>query len=112
MARESSKPGRPAQREALVVQADADWSRRHLELPAVDIVRLLLTETGLTAEPVLKMAHRWRYALVEQAVQSPFLWDQQSRIGACGDWCQGPGLEAAFLSGEAMAEHLLAAMGS
>jgi predicted NAD/FAD-dependent oxidoreductase len=40
---------------------------------------------------------------VEQAAGAPFLWDAQARIGACGDWCLGPRVEAAFDSGEALA---------
>jgi predicted NAD/FAD-dependent oxidoreductase len=107
MSREASKPGRPSDKEAVVIQASAEWSRRHLELPAEEIIELLSWESGLMATPILAIAHRWRYALVEQPAGQPCLWDPASRIGACGDWCMGPGLEAAFLSGEAMADRLL-----
>ena len=35
------------------------------------------------------------------------LFDEQMRVGACGDWCMGARVEGAFLSGLAMAHRLL-----
>jgi predicted NAD/FAD-dependent oxidoreductase len=58
---------------------------------------------GLGAQPYVSAAHRWRYAMVEQAAGRAFLWNESMRIGACGDWCLGPRVEAAFESGEALA---------
>lgn len=107
IARDSSKPGRAADKESFVIHAAADWSRRHLEDAPEDVVRALLPHfqraAGTRAEPMFAVAHRWRYALVEQAAGEACLWDAAARIGACGDWCLGPRLESAFDSGEAMA---------
>ena len=63
--------------------------------------------TGIEAQPVYASAHRWLYALVEQAAGAPCLWNSDMQIGACGDWCIGPRVEAAFESGRAMAEMIL-----
>lgn len=111
VARNSAKPGRPAGKETVVVQATADWSRQHLEakpdaIGAVLLPRFLLA-SGLRAAPDYLTAHRWRYALVEQAADQPCLWDAVARIAACGDWCLGPRVEAAFDSGEAAADAVL-----
>jgi len=107
IARDASKPGRGVAVDTVVAHASPDWSRRHLELAAEDVrarmLALLAAATGNAAAPVFAAAHRWRYALVEQAAGSSFLWDAQARIGACGDWCLGPRVEAAFDSGEALA---------
>lgn len=113
IARNSAKPGRPPGKETVVVQATADWSRRHLEampdaIAAVLLPRFLLA-CGLRAAPDYLTAHRWRYALVEQAAGLPCLWDGAARLAACGDWCLGPRVEAAFDSGEAAADAVLAA---
>jgi predicted NAD/FAD-dependent oxidoreductase len=53
-------------------------------------------------------AHRWRYALVTEPVGEAALYDRPSGIGLCGDWCLGGKIEAAFLSGRALVEKMLA----
>lgn len=112
IARDDTKPGRPAGRDTVVVHATADWSRAHLETPPEAIAVLLLEAfralTGTTAAPVHAVAHRWRYALVEEALGEPFLWDAAQRIGACGDGCIGARVEAAFDSGDQLGAAIVA----
>ena len=112
IARNSSRPGHKALPDTWVLHATAAWSRIHLEKPGDAVASLLFdafrTATGSNATPALMTAHRWRYALVEQPIGHPFLWDAPTRIGACGDWCLGPRVEAAFDSGAALAASLLA----
>ncbi len=107
IARDSGKPGRGGAIEAVVAHASPAWSRLHLELGAEDarerMLALLAAATGNDATPAFAAAHRWRHALVEQAAGVSCLWDRDARIGACGDWCIGPRVEAAFDSGEALA---------
>jgi predicted NAD/FAD-dependent oxidoreductase len=65
--------------------------------------------TGLHAiTPSDIVAHRWRYALPTEPLADRYLIDGDLSIGACGDWCAGPRVEGAFLSGAALAERLLA----
>lgn len=114
VARNGAKPGRDRHRETLVVHAAPDWSRRHLEETpqevAAALIAALADQAGITASPVLTIAHRWRYALVEQPAGVPFLWNDDGRLGACGDWAIGPRVEAAFDSGAAVADRILAAL--
>jgi predicted NAD/FAD-dependent oxidoreductase len=113
VARNASKPGRDPAREAVVAHASPSWSRTWLEhapeTVAPALCAALREAHGVTADPRFMAAHRWRYALVERAAGAPCLLDAGSRLGACGDWCLGPRVEAAFDSGEAMADALLAA---
>ena len=53
--------------------------------------------------------HKWRYAMPAEPLDNRYLFDPQLGIGACGDWCCGPRVEDAFLSGMAMAGCLLSA---
>ncbi len=111
IARDSDKPGRRSDKETWVVHASPDWTREHIKLTP-DEARAALLErfvalTGISAPPAYMSAHRWLYALVEQAAGAPYLWNSQMQIGACGDWCIGPRVEAAFDSGRAMAEMVL-----
>ena len=106
-----SGPDRPGPPDCWVAHARPDWSRAHLEMDAAAVLPLLrdafASETGLTTEPTYAAAHRWRYARVETPLGEPFLLGQD-RLALCGDWCIGPHVEAAFTSGTAAAEAILA----
>jgi hypothetical protein len=109
--RNTSKPGRAGD-EAWVVHASPDWSRDHLEDGEVSVSealrRAFAEATGVEAPaPSYIAAHRWRYARVATALGTPCLFDDELEIGACGDWCLGANIEAAFRSGQAMAETIL-----
>lgn len=109
IARDSSKPGRP-DGERWIAHASPEWSQAHLEDDADAVAAQLRTAFAAQAahpEPTQVMAHRWRYARVTRPVGQPCLWDKAQRIGACGDWCLGPRVEAAWKSGRAMADAIL-----
>jgi predicted NAD/FAD-dependent oxidoreductase len=112
-ARDSSKPGRDAGQECWVVQAAPDWTRAHLEHRADAIVAPLLAELASLAgaplaAPLWAAAHRWCYSLLEAPLGAPCLWDADRRIGLAGDWCLAGRAEAAWDSGTALADALLA----
>ena len=107
IARDSSRPGRVAVPECWVAHATADWSRAHLEQPAPAVLAALhaafVTATGVAAAPSHSAVHRWRYARTETPLGAAALWDAAAGLGVCGDWCLGARVEAAFLSGRALA---------
>jgi predicted NAD/FAD-dependent oxidoreductase len=111
VARDSARPGRPAAPETWMLHASPAWSEANLERPAADVAADLLHEfralTGATAAPLHLSAHRWRYAQVTRALDQSCLWDADAGLGACGDWCLGPRVEAAYLSGRALATAVL-----
>lgn len=111
VARNASKPGR-SDGEGWVLHASPEWSQRHLEIEHETAAGLLLDAFdealgGLEATPVHLEAHRWRYALPVEALAAVCLFNRELRLAACGDWCGGPRVEGAFLSGFAAAEGLL-----
>lgn len=114
VAREASKPGRPAA-EAWVLHGSPAWSDAQVELtPEVAAARLLeafRTATGVEGPVSHLAAHRWRYALPAEPLGVGSLWDGTVRIGACGDWCVAPRAEAAFVSGRDLAGRMLAELG-
>jgi predicted NAD/FAD-dependent oxidoreductase len=111
IARNNSKPGRHAA-ECWVLHGSPEWSDAHLEL-APEAARDLLLDafwraTGLAAsEPASAVAHRWRYALPKVVLDDSCFFDARLAVGACGDWCAGPRLEGAALSGLALADRVL-----
>lgn len=105
--RNSAKPARTGP-EAWVLQASADWSRAHLEDDPDTVQRALLAtfaaQNGAGSPAVIATSiHRWRYARVD-ALNNGAIWNADIRLGACGDWLLGPRIEAAWLSGQHLAE--------
>lgn len=115
IARNDSKPGRPVGSASYVVHATPYWTRENLEVTNDAAAGLLLGALqnllAIEIAPSLVITHRWRFALVETAAGRDCLWDEQHRVGACGDWCIGARVEDAFSSGEAMAERVVATLG-
>ena len=110
VARNSSKPGRPAD-ECWVAHASPSWSRANLEVDRAEVQQRLTSAffdlVGLDhTTPVETIAHRWRYAKCENPRPDGCMWDPDLGIGVAGDWCQGANVEAAYLSGLAIAEAL------
>jgi predicted NAD/FAD-dependent oxidoreductase len=113
---DSSKPGRPGGPQCWVVHASPAWSREHLDADAEDVAQSLWREFsaavgGALPAPATLRAHRWRHAFVEQPLGSACVVDEESAIGACGDWCVAPRVEAAFVSGRSLARSLLSIVG-
>lgn len=109
-ARNSGKPGRCGP-EAWVVQASAAWSAKWLEASPEEASALLLAafaeEAGCAIpEPVVALAHRWRFALSAGTGEGA-MWNEALRLGVCGDWLLGPRVECAWLSGRMLAADCL-----
>jgi predicted NAD/FAD-dependent oxidoreductase len=114
IAQDSSKPGRqvPA---CWVAQASPVWSTKHLELGPEALVALMVPmlseQLGTEARNVRFAAvHRWRYARVAVPLGHPFARDASCTLYAGGDWCLGARVEAAWISGDAIAQDILALM--
>ncbi|MPN15700.1 Renalase [bioreactor metagenome] len=102
LARESSKPGR-TQVERWTVQASPQWSQEHLnDDPArvqAKLLRAFSEVTGIRATPSQVEIRRWRHARTMMPLGQSALWDDESQLGMCGDWCLGQRVEDAFVSG-------------
>ncbi len=112
IARNSSKPDRPVEPETWVLHASTEWSHAHLDDPAEAVESILRDEfweaMGVPPRDTqYRAAHRWRFALPPEPLHESCLFDPLMRIGACGDWCAGPRVEGAFLSGMAVAGRVL-----
>ena len=108
-ARDSAKPGRatglPVD-ERWVLHAKPRWSRQFFEMDADTAAQWLARAfAARMRRPLLRahlIGHRWRYATPINPLTRRFLWDGEQRLGAAGDWCHGPRVEDAFLSGRAL----------
>ena len=107
----SSKPGRGSELETWVLHASPEWSAQRLEDPPEAVGPALLRAAGELLgrsldRPVHLREHRWRYALPLATLEERCLVDDSGSIVVCGDWCAGPRIEGAVLSGLAAASAL------
>lgn len=106
-ARNSDKPGRMGP-DSWVIQASPEWSLTHLEDDADQVVGALsdrfaeLMQTQLPI-PSVAAAHRWRYARSANTKLGA-LYNENLKLGVCGDWMLGPRVECAWLSGTTLAK--------
>jgi renalase len=112
-ARNSSKPGRP-ESECWVLQANAEWSIRNLEIERHEAATLLLeafSEHSATDLPdaIFLKAHRWRFS---QAFgeRRQAAWNEALGLGVCGDWSHTSRIEGAWRSGRDLAERIIGSM--
>lgn len=115
VARDSSKPRRDASRDVWVLHSSVDFAKSHLDSSSESVIAELLAElsrvvgVSLPSVPTAS-AHRWLYARPHQPLSETALWDPNAGLGACGDWCGGPRVEGAMLSGVALAGKVLGSL--
>lgn len=110
VARDSSKPGRgPGER--WVLHSAPQWSQDRIDA-APDAAAEPLLEAFWSASGAPRIApsavtvHRWRYARVVTPLPEACVFDASLAAGLCGDGHGGARIEAAFLSGQALAARL------
>ncbi len=115
VARDSSKPGRPAG-EVWLLHGTAAWSAQCIEadreLVAAHLLAAFATLTGVDPQQHLlaQSLHRWLYADTARTLGEACVWNAQSGAGLCGDWLLDDKVEGAWSSGRALAAHVLDAV--
>jgi renalase len=105
----SPSPERPL---SLVVHSTAEFARQHLERKE-GAVPLLLQQAAQylgdwITQPIACQVQGWRYALPTHVLNQLYLeTDTPGPLFWAGDWCGGPRVEGAFLSGWAAGEAIL-----
>jgi photolyase PhrII len=112
VARNSTKPNRPANAEHIILHAGHAWTAANWERDADEVANELLAAfwqaSGIPPQPATYLrAHRWKYAIPIDPPRERCFFDSPSGIAACGDWAGGPRVEGAFLSGMAAAGRIL-----
>ncbi|WP_262695698.1 NAD(P)/FAD-dependent oxidoreductase [Kordiimonas aquimaris] len=110
--RNSSKPGRDFVQDSWTVHATPEWSAENLELQPEEAVEAVYAAFSRiisikTQDPIIKTAHRWRYAKTLNPLGEPFLINNDNSLFVGGDWCLGARVEHAFESGRLIAENLI-----
>ena len=100
----------------LMLHSTHDYAERvGNDYPASKVIDEALTAlTALLGQDLPPLgfsgAHYWPHAFVDKAVGQDHLLDEAHNLAACGDWCLGPRVEAAMLSGDAAGRCLAGAI--
>ncbi len=119
VARNASKPGRARGAETWVLHGGRGFSAEtlaqdsdHVAAQLVDAFRAVVASGGGAWWPPLTVTgHRWRYAIPDPVWHERAVFDAAVGLGCAGDWCGGPRVEGALLSGIAVAGRVLGAAG-
>ncbi len=117
ISRNNSKVGRNGGCETWVIQAAAEWTDANIDNSPEEIATFLSNEfwkaVGCSPiTPSYMSTHRWRFAIPKEPLAANCLFDKEHNVGGCGDWCGGPRVEGAFLSGIAIAGRILGLISS
>lgn len=103
----ATKPGH-GDTVSWTLHATPGWSQANLERPAVEVAVEIAAAFGVLhgedVEEQHRVAHRWRYSMATAPLGEPCLVDGD--LGFAGDWCFGLRVEAAWMSGTALARAL------
>ena len=114
-----SKPGRPSNPpQRWFVEAAERWSLQHDHDDPEAVADLLLHNfralAGRTVTPNFLFAHHWAHAFVETpptlARRVGYLWDDEVRLGVCGDSVVTSQVDRVHHSGVALAERMAEAL--
>jgi renalase len=109
VARNNAKPERTGE-EVWVIHGQSQWSQDHIDADpqtiAPQMIAAFIALGGKT--PVEYAIHRWRYASSDPAYQARFHCNAEQGIAYCGDWLHGGRVEGAWLSGQALANAIIA----
>ncbi len=93
------------------LEANKHWSMKHVDSPSHEVaVKMLESFSGITKQTLNitgLRSHRWLYARHQSTLMDDYLWSDEQRVGACGDWFRHDGSEGAWLSANALADKLL-----
>ncbi len=118
VARNDRKPGRdvPVGCASWVAQASAAWSAEHLEDDAATVLKAMTTAlasllpTGQKVDWLHTSVHRWRYSAPAVAGHDECWSDTALGLGVCGDFMGAGNVEAAWRSGDELADTVAAAL--
>jgi renalase len=107
----SSKPMR-GHESTVVVTSTNDWADQNIEtelnLVTLQLCNELERIIGCDISAFQhKNIHKWRYANIDKQKDETVFYDQENKIGACGDWCIQGRVESAFLSATQILEAIL-----
>lgn len=111
--RDTAKPGRNSwsRKEVWVLEATSEWSERHKNSDPNTVgsalVKAFEKAINQPVDTSSMKVHRWLHARHQSVTPERYLWDADTKIGVCSDWLYQQDCEGAWISANALADHLL-----
>jgi predicted NAD/FAD-dependent oxidoreductase len=120
--KDSAKPSRKSEtdNEIWVIEATPEWSELNADnspkyvLEQLKLAFLSVLNRNFDINPIItaERVHRWLYSRhatqhVHQRLNVGYLWDEDSKIGACADWLESGDIEGAWTSANKLAEQII-----
>jgi len=107
----SSKPGRNKAVTAIVAHSCNNWADEHIDDDMQEAQKFLVAQfeavTGIsTTNADYISAHRWKYAIVEEAESSGFYFDPSQCVAATSDWASTSRIEEIWISAVDLANNI------
>lgn len=108
----STKPNRNRDVTCIVAHSRNDWAEEHInddmQQAQATLVRQFEAITGMTCDAAdYVLAHRWKYAIVQEQETSGFYFDPQQCIAATGDWASVSRIEDAWANAMSLADNVV-----
>lgn len=112
ISRDSAKPGRDKSVETWLLHATSDWSEENIDKTsdkvAAELIAafctLKLPSDFQIQPPHAWSTHRWLFATTHPNLAIQSAWDEEAKVGLCGDWLHMGMIEGAWLSGRHLAD--------
>lgn len=106
-----SRPGRDCQHSTYTLHSHLDTDTSLPQETLDQIPQTMIKEfsklTEQNIEPTDSFLHFWRYAEPDQNKGIKPIFIDHTKLGLCGDWCEGKGIQGAYLSGYELAQNIL-----
>ena len=99
--------------ECWVVNMRADWTKQYYNIENYVLEDYVVSQIKKAfqsnSDAIFKKSHRWKYSYTKKSLNDHnsknFISSIDNRLYAFGDWCEGPSIQDAWLSGKKLAKH-------
>ena len=99
--------------ECWVINMRADWTKQYYNIENYVLEDYVVSQIKKSfqsdADAIFKKSHRWKYSYTKKSLNDynskNFIKSIDNRLYAFGDWCEGPSIQDAWLSGKKLAKY-------
>eukprot|EP01130_Rhizamoeba_saxonica_P012632 TRINITY_DN535_c0_g1_i2.p2 TRINITY_DN535_c0_g1~~TRINITY_DN535_c0_g1_i2.p2 ORF type:complete len:351 (-),score=57.57 TRINITY_DN535_c0_g1_i2:1869-2921(-) len=94
-----------------VVHTTGVWSSKYIQASNSECTQLILDEVnnlfGALVQPLYIDIVKYENSIPTTVFGEPYIWDEETKLGMCGDWCNTQRVEGALMSGYLLSQQLI-----